>query len=427
MNVPILLKSVLFLIMITYICGSNAMNQDSVLKITEETLLLNDKNENNIYKEKIDRNLLDIKEITQLQIKLGNPSAPIDIYLFLRGIINDDIYSLQSLLFQNETQELPIYISKFINYSIAKKLAFALKENRIAIKTKIIVKKPNEKNNCDLYVNGNLLKNSDSFFTPAGIPIYVAIYCKDNTFEVQKVRPGESQEIYQLTFNHFLERQNIPISIPNPDSMKEINYIPVKKINETKNDRNILNSLVNDNNSKIDKIGIQFGSGIGFLKDFGTLSNENVRNMKLPKGSLIYSSSYFNYKYFLVSFDYSPMILKEKQLIIFKETGANSETKIDGYVNGNGHFFRPSIGARLSIYQFSENIKLESDLLANISFIKGEYSSSYKMGYGLQGLIGPSFELGSGFKFDFKLGMGYTFGNINGFQMGSQMQLGYSF
>jgi hypothetical protein len=420
-------KAIIVLLIMLKAYKAYAIDKESVLKIAEETLILSEKNDNNVNSEKIDKNLLDIKEINQLEIKIGNPLAPIDIYLFLRGIVKDDIYSLQSLLSQSETQDLPIHISKFINYSIAKKLAFALKENRIAIKTKIVIKKPKDKNSCDLFVNGNLLKDTFSFYTPAGIPIYVALYCKDNTFEIQKIRPGESQENQQVIFNHFLERQNIPAFFPNPSVVKNMNTNFQENSNIIKNENTLVTSIENNNNIKTEKTGFQFGTGIGFLKDFGTLSDDNSRNLKLPNGAILYSSSYIKYKYFLISFDYSKIILKEKMQITFIDPDTKSETKINGYVSGNGHFIRPGIGIRVPIFYLSESTKIESDLLINMTFIKGEYASSNKMGYGIQSSIGPSFELGSGFIYDFKLGMGYTFGNLNGFQLGTQMQLGYSF
>lgn len=414
---------IIFLIIIFAYC-SHAIDKNLILKIAEDTILLNEKNDNNINTEKIDKNLLDIKEMTQLEIKMGNPSAFIDIYLFLKGIVKDDIYSLQSLLFQSETQELPSYITKLINYSVAKKLALALKENRISIKTKIIIKKFREKNNCELYVNGNLLKNSFSFYSPAGIPIYVGLYCDDNTFEIQKIRPGESQESQHVLFNHFVERQNIPVSLPNPNTVKKVNVSFKEKLNET-NKFDSLNE--NSKNFEMEKNDFQFVTGLGFLKDFGALSNANVRNIKFSKGAILYSRSYIRSKYFLISFDYSNVILKEKLQIIFIDPHSKSETKMDGIVNSNGYFIRPGMGICVPFFYLTEKSKIESDFLANVTFLKGEYASSHKIGYGVQSAIGPSFELGSGFIFDFKLGVGYSFGKLNGFQLGMQTQFGYSF
>ncbi len=427
MRIIKVIRNIIIFIVIIITYKTYAMDKELILKIMEETLLLKDTNDNKIIAEKINEKLLDLKEIIQFEIKKGNPSVPIDIYLFLRGVINDDIYSLQSLLSQNENKNLSNDISKFINYSIAKKLAFALKENRIAVKTKIFIRKPQDKNNCDLYVNSNLLKNKMSFHTPAGVPIYIALYCKDNTFEIQKIRPGESQENQHVYFNHFIKRKNIPESLPNPNAVKNSYIVFHEKFEDLNKENNLEASNLSSNNIKTNKGDFQFGLGVGFLKDFGTLSNENVRNLKLPKGGLVYLSSYFNYKYFLTSLDYSSIHLREKQQIIFTDNNLKSEIKIEGYVNGNGHFIRPGMGIRLPIFSLSESSKIEGDFFTNITIITNKNASAFKMGYGVQSLIGPSVNLGSGFIFNVKFGVGYGFEYLGVFQLGAQMQLGYSF
>ena len=76
-------------------------NQNST-KILDDTILLYEKNENNLNTEQIEKNLIDLKESIQLDLRIGNAETPINNYLFLNGIIKDDIYSLQSLLSQNE-------------------------------------------------------------------------------------------------------------------------------------------------------------------------------------------------------------------------------------------------------------------------------------------------------------------------------------
>jgi hypothetical protein len=211
---------VLFLFLMT---NSKVFSVENSFKILDDTLLLFEKNENNLNSDQIEKNLIDLKESIQLDLKIGNAETPINIYLFLNGIIKDDIYSLQSLLSQNETKELPKEISKHINYSIAKKLALGLKENRTVLKTKIMIDRIQNKEDCLLYINGTQYKNVNLFYTPSGIPIYLGLYCKDDSFEIQKIHPSESQEILKVSFNQFQFKQKIPISLPNPFKAKEKN------------------------------------------------------------------------------------------------------------------------------------------------------------------------------------------------------------
>ncbi|APJ02908.1 hypothetical protein AXG55_02820 [Silvanigrella aquatica] len=385
----------------------------------DETMILFENNENNFNQEKIEKNLSDIKEFIQIDFKIGNHLAPIDIYLFLNGIVNDDIYALQSLLSQNENQQLPIHISKHINYSSAKKLAFALKENRISLKTKVNVKINKENKSCELYINGHNFKNKLSFETPAGIPIYTAVYCLNNTYQVQKIHPSESQTNLNVVFNEFVERKNKPDFLPNP--LKSQYDLPIKSNgNEELNKNEIKNEELAERN-------IKFVTGVGVLKDFGTLKNYKLRNLNFPEGTLFYSTSSFQYKYFLLQFDYARIKFQENLEISYQNSLSNQNNKIQSSIMGGGVFIRPGMGLRSEIFSFSDSFALEGGILVNSLFLNGEYHSFNQAALGLQSHLGLACYLGSGFLFKLQLGTSYLFGKLQGLQVDSQVLLGYSF
>ena len=408
MYIIMMIKIILIVVFLNLTFSLYASEKSSSIKILEETLNLFENNENNSNSEKIEKNLIDLKELIQINLKMGNPEAPIDIYLFLNGIIRDDIYSLQSLLSQNENSELPNYISKNINLSVAKKLAVGLKENRSAVKTKIIIERPLDKKDCEIFINGTLSKNLNTFYSPAGVPIYLGIYCQNETFEIQKVQPGESQEVQKVYFNHFQVKQKMPVSIPNP--LKSKGGIETSPVLSSKAIVDSESPISVDND-------FQFTTGVGYLRGFGVLSNDCVKNANLANGSFLYSTSSFSYKTFLLTFDYAPIYLNEKIQLSFKDPYSSKETKKEEYVKGSGYFIRTGLGVHLQIFKLTKNLELDTDLLSNFVYLNGEYQGSNKTGYGLQSWIGPTLKFDSGILIDLRFGIGYTFGKLNGLQM----------
>ena len=430
MSIKKILKVFIYLSLFITSYSSNAIDRELIIKIAEETIILYENN-SKLNSEKIDKNLLEIKELIQLEIKTGNPLVPIDIYLFLRGIVKDDIYSLQSLLSQSETQEIESDLTKLINYSIAKKLALALKENRISIKTKFIIKNLKENNNCKIYLNGFLILDTKKLYSPAGIPLYIGSYCNDKTFEIQKIRSGESQEKLNIIFNHYTENEKFPSTIPNPNPAKQKSK-EVSSISNNTNQKSSEKIIQNDDNSSLKTTPekskslatcFQIGTGMGILRDFGTLSSHGVKNINFPRGGFIYSNSYFKYKYFLIAFDFSKIKLTEKYQLYFMDTGKEKEEELIGA----GYFLRPSIGVSFPIIQLSESLKIESNLLGSITFLNTSYTPANKFGYGIHGYVGPWLQFANGFGFNFKVGVGQTFGELNGFNLEAQTQLGFSF
>lgn len=408
----------IFLLLIFFTFKSNifAENHNNIIESAKNIMILYNNKTN---KDEINTKLIDLKELVQFNIKTGNPLSSIELYLFLDGIINDNLYSLQSFLSQIETNQIPPYISKMINDDISKKIELAINENKIAIKTNILVNIPKTKNQCNLYINGILSNNKFSFYTPSGIPIYVGLYCDDNTFEIQKISSEEAQQILNLKFNNFKEQNKIPDFVPNP------NPNPSTKINKINNIK--ISDKENTEQFKFEKKLFQFGTGIGFSKDFGSLYRENIYNLKLWKGYFIYSSSYLKYNFLLFSFDFSKINLKEKKQIIFEKSDISTKSTIEDNVFQTKYFMRPGLGISLPISQLSQIALLENDFLLNTSiFTNGSFSMS-QTGYGIQNLFGLSIKLNSKFLFNFKVGGSYTFGEINGVQLTSQAQIGYYF
>lgn len=414
-----------FIIFVFLLMNFKVFSSKNSTKILDDTILLYEKNENNLNTEQIEKNLFDLKESIQLDLKIGNAETPINTYLFLNGIIKDDIYSLQSLLSQNEKKELPNEISKHINFSIAKKLALGLKENRTALKTKIIIERMQNKEDCLLYINGTQYKNVNLFYTPSGIPIYLGLYCKDESFEIQKIHPSESQEVLEVYFNQFQIKPKIPISLPNPYKAKENNYDiqPLKK--EEKKQDKILK--VDSSNSSSNENNFQIRTGVGYLKSFGNLSNDKLNNLNLPQNSFLYSSTSFQYKFIILNFDYANVNKMETVEIVYNIPYSQNNIKNEEKFKDTGYFIRSGLGVHLQIFKFTENLELETSLLSNFVYLKGKYQESNKYGVGIQSFIGPVYKIDYGFLFDLKLGLGYIFGKLNGLQIDSKISFGYSF
>jgi hypothetical protein len=406
----VFLKKIFYLFFISF--KAYAFDRHSLINLAQETIKIYEKE--SIYSEEEDKtkklkdNLLKIKILTQKEIKNGNPQAPIDIYLFLNGIINDDSYSLQSLLALSSEYELPKDLSQIISYSIAKKLAFAMKENRISQKTKIIIKSSSFKKDCQVYFNGFLIKNRKSFTSPAGVPFYLGIYCQDKTFEIQKVHPKESQQKMNVFFKDLkiIKGLDATNSLSSKMSPKDINQPTTSQqtsaIFNTKNFKNLL----------------QITTGIGFAKtNIAVTSNQAKYRFfkKIHTNPFFFSTSSLRYQYFLFSFDFTELLHKVTLYnILMKEL--------------NTLYLRYALGLGLPIIVLSKNIHIEAALQGTFSQLIGHNYDYYRNGFGIQASLGPRFHITNHFFVDTLLKTSYTKPAIqHGLQFEAVAQIGYNF
>jgi hypothetical protein len=147
----------------------------------------------------------------------------------------------------------------------------------------------------------------------------------------------------------------------------------------------------------------------------------------LGEDHFLYSTSSIHYKFIILNFDYANVNKIESVEIIFNNPYSGNNIRKEEKYKDTGYFTRTGLGVHLQIFKFTENLELETSLLSNFVYLKGEYQKSNKYGVGIQSFIGPVYKIDYGFLFDLKLGIGYIFGKLNGFQIDSKISFGYSF
>ncbi|MES2615692.1 MAG: hypothetical protein V4591_09780, partial [Bdellovibrionota bacterium] len=160
---------------------------DDIITLAKQTLKLNETSNDYFVKKEVYEKFSDIKEFIQTELKNGNKSARVDVFLLLDGLVQNNLSSLQSFLATGHNDIFHKEFSEYITYDYAEKLAYALKENKRLLTTEYIVDNSIRKGKCVNYVNGYKINNNISFLAPAGLPYYVSSYCNDNTFAVLKI------------------------------------------------------------------------------------------------------------------------------------------------------------------------------------------------------------------------------------------------
>lgn len=380
------------LVLLLFIKNSYSFERKYLYEIAKETLILHENYELN--SEKLEKNFNLIEEIVKLQLSIGYENVDLDLYLFLKGIVKDDIYSLQSLLVDIESQNLSLDLTNLINSSIAKKMSFALKENRISNKTKIKIKLNKNIKSCQFYLNGKVLKNINHFFSPSGIPIYIAIYCEKN-FEVQRIIPDAAQSLYTVNFNNLKNKNIVPSSLPNPYPSTYT--------------KNLKSNLQDNKLNEMDAYEIDFSSG--YLYNY----NKKIHNYYTYNSVL----SINNY---LLLLGYSKVQVNTKNITILSNNNV-----FDYFVFEPNNLFKVAFGLKENLldnenmFQLYVNFLIISHYLFDAGF---NYQSAM---YGVQSGLSVSYELIENWKIGLNTSLGYNWGILGSPFVEHSLSVSYNF
>ncbi|KAB8029118.1 hypothetical protein [Fluviispira multicolorata] len=446
MNIKYIIKLCAFFISLFLVSKIFSLERKELILLTKNIINLYEESENRTLSKsetlKIEQDFYDIKEIVQNDLKSGNKSVSIDIYLFLNGLINNDISSLQSLIISNNIEYFPKDLAQLISYKVAKKLSFALKENKVSHKTKINIIKNSNQNKCHVYLNGVFLGNNLTLSIPAGIPFYLSLFCQNDKFEVKYIKSFETQSKLNVYFDNIkkIEYSLIEIrrSIPNSQKNKLNSINECEKKMENSDESNISNfeKLIINEHCKVDEQKTQiksinknfsFGSGVAINKDFGYIHKIGAKQFNFPTGIFITSTSFIKFNEFLLTFDIAKLRISElKPFIIAHAKDSNFNQK---YAERKSQTFyiRPAIGFEKSLIQLTDNSSLYWNFLVNYAKIFSNQNSIRAQGVGIQSAIGTSYKFTENFIWDINFGGSYTFGSLSGFQLNTTAHLSFQF
>lgn len=352
----------------TPIYNDTLKKSDELVSLAKETLKLNaDENDYFTRKEALEK-FADIKDNIQTALKNGNKEARVDIFLLLDGLVQNNLSSLQSFLATSNYDNYSKEFSQSISYEYAEKIAYALKENKHLLTTEYIISNPSHKGKCTNYVNGFPIKNNISFMAPAGLTYYVASYCDDNTFSLNKIQAENAQAKYEI---HFASYQEIsrPMDILTDTQKSKMTGAERLEKSADNYDKN--------NNYLI-------SSGVGYNYFSGKTKDESIYTSGLNYGSIIYSTSYLKYKNFLIGIDLSATkkdAKKQENVTTtngqnIKRTDTTQKTKVE-----EGIFIRPSVGINAQVYSFNQFNSFFVEPIASLMMIKTQSYSSSAFGF----------------------------------------------
>ncbi|WP_186645490.1 hypothetical protein [Fluviispira vulneris] len=448
---------------IIYICyffivlqgNSYAMNRKELIKLSSEIVELYGKKSAKVItdldKEKMEQKFYDIKEIVQADLKSGDKNAAIDIYLFLKGLLKNDITSLQSLISADNIETFAKDLAQLIDYSGAQKLSFALKENRIAYKTSIHIKKNIEQKNCQVYWNGKLLENKKSILLPVGVPVYISLFCPNNLFEVKYIQSSETQTKLAVVFDQLKKIQfNNKSMMPNPNKYnsqylsltlnKSTPKSQLDKIKSTENMHDIQTNIQDKSRQNLSKIelinlekaekvysSLRIGSGFAMIYDFGSLKKLNTTQFGLSKGFIFAWEAFIQFKNFVFLFNYAKFNAENLNSIVFTNGNYNDNITYNYASKKIYSYFKTSLGYRFILDDIFKNYNMNVDTLINYSRIISTQPSTFSQGIGFQIACGLSKQIISNLNLEFSLGSAYSFGTLGGFQVISSTRLVYLF
>ncbi|BBH52090.1 hypothetical protein [Fluviispira sanaruensis] len=436
-----------------------AMNRADLIELSSEIVQIYENKKEKVItdldKEKIEQKFYDIKEIVQADLKSGNKNVSIDIYLFLKGLLKNDITSLQSLISADNIETFAKDLAQLIHYSAAQKLSFALKENRIAYKTSIHIKQNTDQKNCQVYWNGKPLENIKPIFLPVGVPVYISLFCPNNLFEVKYIQSSETQRNLTVVFDQLKKIQfNNKDMMPNPNkniikftsfnlykrnNKNQIDYFKAKENNQTaQTETNENNQLVQQlNHTKIKNINVSqdkksrsifaIGSGFSMIYDFGYLRKINASQFGMSKGLIFTLGIFAQFKGFLFLFDYAKIDAYNSKSLVFINGNYNGNNAYNYETKIKYSYFKPSLGYRFILNDTFKNYSMTLDALLNYSSLISTQTASSSQGVGFQFAFGLSKQIIANFNWDFSLGSAYSLGTLRGFQLISSTRLSYFF
>lgn len=167
----------------------------------------------------------DMRDKIKTDLELGNINTAVDYELFIEGLVLENYPALQSVLGFNNYRDTAKEFSDEMNRVYSQKLAYALKQNKIAFQTHFDVKITEQRRDCTIMLNGKELKHF-SFLGPAGVSFYIGMYCpQQELFEIKKIQAAESQKFYTISFNNLkpivYRDDPVEMGIPNPSPAKK--------------------------------------------------------------------------------------------------------------------------------------------------------------------------------------------------------------
>lgn len=319
----------------------------------------------------------DFREKIKSDLKLGNPNTAVDYELLVEGLVLENYTDLQSVLgfnnYHDTTTAFADIIEKERTYT--QKIAYALKQNKIAFQTSFEVKKTEQQLKCTLMLNGKKL-NRTTFIGPAGVPFYIGLYCPEHKFEIKKVQGSETQKNYSISFDNLktaIYRDDpVEMGLPNPHRLQ----IQRAKLIEENKEPSLLGSP---------EWKVETGVGLDVYLRY------SPKNYYIYSGAnspiLLYSSTQLLYKNLELQIDIGP-VSNENRNNSFATSVVEKEHTL---------FLRPLIAYNTLIYRHKQLFALNGDI-GVVTFFAGTKDVYLKpMTIGPYAGLEPKFYLGSPF------------------------------
>ena len=398
-------KIVQFAIIYMSVSNLTSYAQSNIVSLAKDTLKIHSTHRNSFEKKQAVEQFADIKEFIQSDLLSGNPSARVDIFLLLDGLIENNLLSLQSYLATADNRVFSKEFAGNINYAYAEKLAYALKENKNLLKTEYVYDTDNTHGSCENYINGFKINQNSSFFGPAGLPYYVATYCSDKTYAIQKIKGEPAQARFNIHFsnyktldsNKFLSTPNtIPLSVPDKDLNSMDAYSPLQPLkeslqkeslpelsqNNSQNDLSFSTQTSSNSKESLQSIAPNFSisTAIGYSHNSGSLTTKSISNFNQSSGTIITSNTSIEFKKWFVEFDAAPIqqkVSETKQNIYTNGQGqALIDTKVS-HLTQNGFFIRTLLGYHENVYEFNSKTSLSISPILSLTTIQTQGVSPY--------------------------------------------------
>lgn len=332
----------------------------------------------------------DVRDKIKTDLQLGNINAAVDYELLVEGLVLENYQALQSVLGFNNYQDTTKEFADEINHNYAQKLAYSLKQNKIAFQTHFDVKKSAEQADCKLMLNGKALKQF-SFLGPSGVPFYIGMYCADRTFEIKKIQAAESQKFYTITFTNLkpIIYRDDPVEMGVPNPGKQLKLLETKKIQ------------------------ISTGAGVDWYVSYNT--DNYYRYAPATSPMLLYSTTQFVYKNFEFVFDLG---------FVVKTTAADDSTIEQEHTL----FLRPIFLYTDRIYRYKNIFFLNANLGLSTFFVSTE-NFLKPVSYGIKIGIEPKVYISEPFFLGGDLGITYYFAgaSANNMLIGTALRVGVDF
>ncbi len=397
----------LLLFILTFLLNENlfAIGNEKYEEIIEETLEIIHSNPSELINDKLEINYKLIKEKVQNDLKIGKVDTHLNEYLFIHGVIYNDIISLQSFLLNRDIKDIESRITKYLNLSIIKKLALAAQENRMSQKTKVYVSK---NTNCFYFINGHNIDFEKYFIVPAGVPFYFAVECNTHSYEIKKVVTAETQQEIKIEFKNLQNKVEMPTGVPNPF--------------QASRDYDEDDDLEDKNNSNF-----RYRLGIGFINDYTILKDRKISNLEMPTGKFMNYNFALLYNNYIFSASYARVHLEIKKSFEFYDSYSNSHSEKQVLLRIPANYYEIALGRVLQLYQFNDTVVIDNLFAVTAVILQSNFSAANMNAFGIKYQVGPTIKLNELFLLDINVGVSKFFGQIDGFQVSTNFGVLFQF